>query len=52
MSLPFAIAMVLTVGGPTPARLTCVAAVGFAVASGALAAYWLDRLGSRVRAVS
>ena len=38
-----AIAMVLTVGGPMPARLTCVAAVGFATASGVAAAYLLDR---------
>ncbi len=39
-----AIAMVLTVGGPTASRLTCVAAVLVATASGALAAYGLDRL--------
>lgn len=38
-----AIAMVLTVGGPMPARLTCVAAVGFATVSGVAAAYLLDR---------
>lgn len=38
-----AIAMVLTVGGPIPARLTCVAAVGFATVSGVAAAYLLDR---------
>ncbi len=49
-----AIAMVLTVGGPLPARLTCVAAVGFATASGVVAAYLLDRFvlnrASKVRA--
>ena len=38
-----AIAMVLTVGGPGVARLTCVAAVGVATASGVVAAYLLDR---------
>lgn len=38
-----AIAMVLTIGGPTPARLTCVAAVAFATASGVAVAYLLDR---------
>lgn len=38
-----AIAMVLTVGGPVVARLTCVAAVGVATASGVVAAYLLDR---------
>lgn len=38
-----AIAMVLTIGGPVPARLTCVAAVLFATGSGILAAYLLDR---------
>lgn len=38
-----AIAMVLTVGGPLPARLTCVAAVACATGSGVLVAYLLDR---------
>lgn len=38
-----AIAMVLTIGGPVPARLTCVTAVLFATGSGILAAYLLDR---------
>lgn len=38
-----AIAMVLTVGGPAPARLTCVAAVGCAAGAGVLNAYLLDR---------
>lgn len=38
-----AVAMVLTIGGPMPARLTCVAAVGVATASGVLVAYLLDR---------
>lgn len=38
-----AVAMVLTLGGPTPARLTCVAAVAFATAAGIAASYLLDR---------
>lgn len=38
-----AIAMVLTVGGPAPSRLTCLAAVAVATVTGALAAYLLDR---------
>lgn len=38
-----AIAMVLTIGGPMPARLTCVAAVACATAAGVAAAYLLDR---------
>ncbi|HMR49216.1 MAG TPA: chloride channel protein [Arachnia sp.] len=42
-----AIAMVLTVGGPMPARLTCVAAVGVATASGVFVAYLLDRFATR-----
>lgn len=42
-----AIAMVLTIGGPMPARLTCVAAVGVATASGVFVAYLLDRYATR-----
>lgn len=43
--LPFtAIAMVATVGGPAAARLTCVATVAFAAASGVAVAYVMDRL--------
>lgn len=38
-----AIAMVLTIGGPASARLTCVAAVGVATAAGVVAGYLLDR---------
>ncbi|QGU04801.1 chloride channel protein [Corynebacterium comes] len=38
-----AIAMVLTVGGPISARLTCVAAVAFATAAGIAVSYLLDR---------
>lgn len=42
-----AIAMVITVGGPTGARLTCLAAVAFAAASGVFVAFLLDRLSTR-----
>lgn len=44
-----AIAMVLTLGGPAGARLTCVAAVGCAAASGVAAAYLLDRVAAGSR---
>lgn len=42
-----AIAMVLTVGGPATARLTCVATVGVAAASGVVVGYLVDRLSTR-----
>ena len=42
-----AIAMVVTIGGPTAARITCGATVVFAVASGVLVAFTLDRFGAR-----
>lgn len=42
-----AIAMVITVGGPGSARLTCVAAVAFAAGSGVAVAYLLDRFRMR-----
>ena len=44
--LPFtAIVMVLTLGGPETARLTCVATVAVAAMAGIVAGYALDRLG-------
>jgi len=42
-----AIAMVITLGGPASARLTCVASVAFAAAAGVAAAYALDQLKAR-----
>ncbi len=42
-----AIALVITVGGPAPARLTCLAAVAVAAAAGVLVAYLLDQYVAR-----
>lgn len=42
-----AMAMVVAVGGPASARLTCVATVACAAASGVVVAYLLDRLSAR-----
>lgn len=42
-----AVALAITVGGPTSSRLTCVAAIAFAAASGVLVAYLLDRFSAR-----
>lgn len=42
-----AVAMVITIGGPTPSRLTCVGAVAVAAGSGVVVAYLLDRISQR-----
>ncbi|MFT3855628.1 MAG: chloride channel protein [Ilumatobacteraceae bacterium] len=42
-----AITMVVSIGGPVAARITCVATVAFAAGAGAVVAFVLDLLGNR-----